>query len=86
MRIIEFDTVRVTSLVGSPQSRVMISECVRPPAVGDYGTVVHLSPTSNPDDPLTRFIVESNDGGATPAWVAEFAQEEIQFVSRPSRT
>lgn len=82
-RIIEFDTVRVAAIHGSAESHLAINDCLRPPAIGDLGTVVHLTPTYNPGDPNTRFIVESNEGQADLVWLAEFSREELEFVSRP---
>jgi hypothetical protein len=79
-RIIEFDTVRVIAMMGSPESHLSTSGAVRPPAVGDLGTVVDLTPTSDPDNPATRFIVERTDGGAGCIWLAEFSREELEIV------
>jgi hypothetical protein len=83
-RIIEYDTVRVVALNGSPESHLAISDPVRVPIIGDLGIVVHLTPTYDPDDPRTRFIVESVEGGATCVWLAEFSREELELVSSPN--
>jgi hypothetical protein len=85
-RIIEYDTVRVVALRGSAESHLAYSESLRSPVIGDLGTVVHLTPTWNPDDPSTRFIVESTDGGAGCVWLAEFAADELEFVHRSTLT
>ena len=82
-RILEYDTVRVVALRGSAESHLAFSESARPPAVGDVGTVVHLTEPYDTDDPRTRFIVESNEGGAAMAWLAEFSGDELQVLSRP---
>lgn len=82
-RILEYDTVRVVALQGSAESHLAFSESVRPPAVGDVGMVVHLTEPHDPDDPRTRFIVESNEGGAAMTWLAEFSGDELQVLSRP---
>ena len=82
-RIVEYDTVRVVALQGSPESHLAFSECARPPAVGDVGTVVDLTEPHDPDDSRTRFVVESNEGGAAMTWLAEFSRDELQVLSRP---
>ena len=81
-RILEYDTVRVVALHGSPESHLAFSESARPPALGDIGTVVHLTAPYDPDDSRTRFIVESNEGGAAMTWLAEFSRSELQVLSR----
>lgn len=79
--ITEYDTVRVVALYGSPESHLAISDCSRPPAIGDLGTVVGFSPpTSDPSDPGTRLIVESNEGEGYLVWLAEFFPYEIEKV------
>jgi hypothetical protein len=82
MRIIEFDTVRIAKLNGTAESHLAIAEHERVPAIGDQGTVVHLTP-SEPDNPSTIFTVESNDSGAGCVWLCDFSRDEIEFVSRP---
>ena len=82
-RILEYDTVQVVALQGSPESNLAFSESARSPVVGDVGTVVHLTEPYDPDDPRTRFIVESNEGGAAMTWLAEFSRDELQVLSRP---
>jgi hypothetical protein len=81
--ILEYDTVRIVALHGSAESHLALSESVRPPAVGDVGTVLDLTGSSDPRDPRTRFIVESNEGGAAMTWLAEFSSDELEVLSRP---
>jgi hypothetical protein len=83
MRLEEFDTVRITKLNGSAESHLAISEYQRLPAIGDEGTVMHLTPWE-PENPATVFTVESNDGGAGCVWLADFSRDELEFVSRPA--
>lgn len=83
MRIIEFDTVRITKLNGSAESHLAIAEHERLPAVGDEGTVMHLTPW-DPDNLATIFTVESNDGDPGCVWLADFSRDELEFVSRPA--
>lgn len=83
MRIIEFDTVRITKLHGSAESHLAIAHHERLPGVGDEGTVMHLTP-DDPDNPATIFTVESNDGGPGCVWLADFSRDELEFVSRPT--
>ena len=81
--IAEYDTVRVAALYGSPESHLAISDCSRPPAIGDLGTVVGFSPpTSNASEAGIRYIVESNAGPGYLVWLAEFFSYEIEKVSR----
>jgi hypothetical protein len=61
-----------------------MEDCVRPPAIGDVGTVVGLTPPHRSDDPRTRFIVELGDEQGYCVWLAEFSRDEIRLVSRPS--
>ena len=82
-RIIEFDTVRIVALHGTPESHLAVADAERPPRVGDLGTVVHLVPTFDADDPATRFIVESSEGGPSWVWLAEFGRDELELVARP---
>ena len=82
-RIIEFDTVRIVALRGTPESHLAVSGAERPPRVGDLGTVVHLVPTFDADDPATRYMVESNEGSPSLVWLAEFSRDELEFVARP---
>src|SRR5436305_556584 len=84
-RIIEFDVVRITALAGSPESHLAVGDCARPPAIGETGTVVHLTPTWDPEDPNTRYIVELNESDGSLVWLAEFSRNEIEFVARPTR-
>jgi len=47
------------------------------------GTIVHLVPTVDPDDPATRYIVEDVASDGTTVWLAEFSRDELQLVARP---
>lgn len=79
-RLIEFDTVRVVALVGSAESHLAVSGADRAPQVGDLGTVIELVPTTDPDDPGTRYVVECGDG-PRPIWIAEFGRDELSLAN-----
>jgi hypothetical protein len=53
IELIEFDTVRIVALHGTPESHLAISYAECPPRIGDLGTVVDLVPPRNPDDPAS---------------------------------
>ena len=82
-RIIEFDTVRIVALFGSAESHLAIRDAREMPAVGDEGAVVHLLPTSDPDAPETRYLVEKVRADGTTDWLAEFGREELVVVRHP---
>jgi hypothetical protein len=81
-RIIEFDTVRVVALHGTPESHLAISDAERPPRVGDLATVVDLIP--GPAGAGTRYIAEVGHPDGRMVWLAEFGADELEFVARPT--
>ncbi|HJU66706.1 MAG TPA: hypothetical protein VJ650_00560 [Gemmatimonadaceae bacterium] len=87
-RIIEFDKVRIVALHGPPEAHVSLAQSTQLPAIGDEGTVVELISenghlNADPDAHGTRYMVENvgPDGGTQ--WLAEFARNELELVSRP---
>lgn len=82
-RFIEFDTVRIVTIHGPAGRHLAADDYERLPEVGDVGTIVHLTPTYDPDGTETRFIVESVDTSGRSVWLAEFSREELELVSRP---
>jgi hypothetical protein len=83
-RFIEFDQVRIVRLRGSAEDHLATTGVVRPPRVGDTGTIVHLVPTYDPDDPAVRYVVEDVAPDGSTVWVAEFSRDELERVPRPT--
>ena len=79
-RFIEFDEVRIVHLDGRAEDHLAASGSARPPQIGDTGTIVHLLPTSNPDDPATRYIVERVALDGSTVWLGEFGRDELALV------
>jgi hypothetical protein len=80
-RIIEFDTVRVVALHGTPESHLAVTGAERPPRVGDLATVVDL--ITRAPGAETRYIAEVGHPDGRMVWLAEFSADEVEFVSRP---
>jgi hypothetical protein len=83
-RFVEFDQVRVIALHGPAVDRLAAPASARPPQIGDTGTIVHLVPTFDPDNPATRYVVERSGPDGRLVWLAEFARDELEFVSPDS--
>lgn len=83
-RFIEFDQVRIIALAGPAVDRLVVPASVRPPQIGDTGTIVHLVPTLDPDNPATRYVVERSGPDGRLVWLAEFARDELEFVPSDS--
>ena len=81
-RIIEFDTVRVVALHGTPESHLGVLDAERPPRIGDLATVVDL--IAGPPGAGTRYIAEVGYPDGRMVWLAEFSADELEFVSRPA--
>jgi len=76
-RILEYDTVRVVALHGSPESHLAFSEAARPPAVGDVGTVVDLT------EPGSAMFLSVQPG--VPELVARLRQQWLATASPQDR-
>ena len=81
-RFIEFDEVRIVTVHGPAEDHLAATGSIRPPRVGDTGTIVHLVPTHDPDNPTTRYLVEDVAPDGTTVWLAEFSRDELELVSR----
>ncbi len=79
--ISELDTVRIVAMHGTPESHVVLNDSLRPPAIGDVGTVVSVFAKSDLGNPNTRFTVESYDADGF-LWLADFSREELDLVER----
>ena len=80
MVIREYDIVRVVKLLRDDRRIEGAPDVVRPPKVGETGTVVHVH---DPTDPLAPLTVESVDSAGNTIWLADFDMGELDFVSRP---
>jgi lipoprotein-releasing system ATP-binding protein len=76
----EHDVVRIISTDGAGLSVSDIVEAMRPPEVGDVGTVVALDPL------LSSTTVECVSGDGRTAWIAEFAPGDLELVERGTPT
>lgn len=80
-RIVEFDTVRVVALHGTPESHLATVDAERPPRVGDLATVVDL--VAGPPGAGARYVAETCHPDGRIVWLAEFSSDEVEFVARP---
>ena len=94
-RLRESDTVRIVRIdgpvEGHPEADEKLDEAAiapwRVPVIGDVGTIFHLASADgkgigNPDHPGTRYIVRGIGADGHTEWVAEFARDELELVSR----
>ena len=85
MTLREYDVVRVTRLAQGerPFNPFKIeSPVLRPPKVGDAGTIVHVYDPDNPDAP---FVVEAVAPDACTIWLEDFLPSELELVWREGR-
>ena len=75
--ITEFDAVRVVRIDGVPEDHLASSQSLRPPRVGDLGTVVDRR---DDEGGQTRFVVESTADDSRLIWLAEFRADEIELA------
>ena len=73
----EYDRVRVHMLSGPAESHLAFNESIRPPKVGDVGTVVGLR---HANDGSEHFIVENVLPNGDTVWLAEFSMDELRYV------
>ena len=77
--IVQHDQVRVIALTGPALDHVVVVTAVRPPQIGDIGTVVDIA------DRLggvgRHYTVACGQPGAPPTWLATFAAHELELVS-----
>ncbi len=84
-RIVEYDVARIVRLIGTPQDHLIMSDCERPPRVGDTGAVVDIvGPDGrvggSPDAPNVRYLVEDVAPDGRTVWLAEFRRDELAIV------
>ena len=73
----QYQVVRVCSLNKNVIEYDGWKSNLRPPAVGDIGTLVEILKA---DDLLDRYVVESTDGNGTTLWLSDFEYSEIEFL------
>ena len=74
----EYDVVRVVSLRIANRPFDGAAGFMRPPRIGDIGTVVH---EYKPEDLTAPVIVEDVDEDGMTIWLADFARDELELVS-----
>lgn len=74
----EFDCVKVIQLLQSNRPYDGTASVMRPPCVGDTGTIVHIY-TSNGAD--IAYAVENVDAEGNTIWLADFLLGEIAAYS-----
>jgi hypothetical protein len=78
-QIAQGDRVRVTSLTGAPTDHVVVVTALRPPRVGDIGTVVDIA--GRLGGAGRHYTVACGDLDAPPLWLAVFAAHELELVA-----
>ena len=76
----EYDVVRVERLLETDRFYDGTEGVMRPPAVGDVGTICHEKDRSDPNGSV---VVEMVDEDGYAIWLANFAREELELVERP---
>lgn len=72
-----YDHVRVVNLKIADRPYVGTAGFMRPPRIGDIGTVVR---GYKPEDLTAPLIVENKDENGATLWLAEFARDELEVV------
>lgn len=76
----EYDVVRVVRLLTVDRFYDGTEGVMRPPGIGDVATICH---ENKPGDPLASVVVEMVDKDGMTIWLADFARDELELVSRP---
>jgi len=71
----EYDAVRVIRLNEDGRHYDGTEGVMRPPEIGDIGTIVHAADKNS-------FMVENVGPGGYTLWLADFASDELELVSR----
>ena len=74
----EYGLVRITKLLHPPEHYDGWSSNRRPPAIGDFGTVVDI--LDMPGLPLD-YIVESSAADGITIWLGDFAAAELEPIN-----
>ena len=75
MDLQEYEVVRVRQLLRPPEAYDGWRLNVRPPRVGDVGTIVGIY--RSPGLPV-NYVVEACEADGTTLWLGDFGQEEIE--------
>jgi hypothetical protein len=78
-QIAKGDQVRVTSLTGGGADHVVVVTALRPPRVGDIGTVVDI--VARLGGAGRHYTVACGELGAPQQWLAIFAAHELELVA-----
>jgi hypothetical protein len=73
------DQVRVISLTGAAVDHLVVVTAVRPPRVGDVGTVVDIA--NRLGGVGRHYTVSCGPVGARQNWLATFAAHELELVA-----
>lgn len=79
-RIQELDTVEVIHLSSELADHQIWDGSIRPPQVGDLGTVIDLHGNGSQH---TEYRVENVDSAGRTLWMATFRATELNMRSRP---
>jgi hypothetical protein len=79
MSLQEYEMVRVRQLLSSPEDYDGWCVNLRPPRIGDIGTV--LNTLEAPGLPA-RYVVESSQPDGITVWFSDFQEEELECIER----
>ena len=72
----EYDVVRVINLKIADRPYDGTASVMRPPRIGDVGTVLH---EYRPEDSTGPVVVESSDENGRTIWLADFERDELEL-------
>ena len=75
----EYDVVRVIQLSDSERTYDGTKSVRRPPKIGDVATICH---EYDPGNPAAMVAVEMVAEDGNTVWLADFAHDELELVSR----
>jgi hypothetical protein len=73
------DQVRVIALTGAAVDHLVVVTAVRPPQVGDVGTVIDIAERLGGIG--RHYTVAAGPAEARPIWLATFAAHELELVA-----
>ena len=78
-QIVRHDQVRIIALTGAANDHVVVVTALRPPQVGDVGTVVDIADRLGGTG--RHYTVACGRPGPGPIWLATFAAHELEVVA-----
>jgi len=78
-RIVQYDQVRIVALTGAANDHVVLVTGLRPPQVGDLGTVVDIADRLGGNG--RHYTVACGLRGARRIWLATFSAHELELVA-----